>query len=138
MMEFSFRKSPPLTSGIREQIIVIYLSKNPDEQRKMLEELPKNRNQFEVLNITVPVLILWGEDDAIFLIKDAVELQKQLDAQLEIIPKAGHALPAEQPKAFNEALRNFIEAIQLFIILFEKKLKPIIFVKIAQNDIQKT
>ena len=111
MMEFSFRKTPPLTSGIREQIIGIYLSKNPDEQRKMLEELPKNRNQFEVLNITVPVLILWGEDDAIFLIKDAVELQKQLDAQLEIIPKAGHALPAEQPKAFNEALRNFIEAI---------------------------
>lgn len=111
MMEFSFRKKPPLPAKIRKQTLGIYLSKHPVEQRKMLEELPSNRQQFEALNITVPVFILWGEEDQIFLTSDALELQAQLDAQLEIIPKAGHALPAEQPKAFNQSLKKFIQSI---------------------------
>jgi pimeloyl-ACP methyl ester carboxylesterase len=109
MLEFAFRKAPPLPSGVREQTIGVYLAKNPEEQRKMLENLPENRKQFRDLNIELPVLILWGEDDEIFLTSDAKELQEQLGAKLIIIPKAGHSLPAEQPKDFNKALRAFIE-----------------------------
>src|SRR5690554_1145904 len=109
MMDFSFRKAPMLPAVIREQAIGIYLSKNPEEQRKMLEDLPKNRAQFKSLDISIPVLILWGEDDEIFLISDAHQLQAQLDAELVIVPKAGHSLPVEQPKDFNQVLKQFIE-----------------------------
>ncbi|HZH87127.1 MAG TPA: alpha/beta hydrolase [Brumimicrobium sp.] len=109
MLNFAFGKAPRLPSGIREQTIGIYLSKNPKEQRKMLEDLPENRMKFKELAINIPVLILWGEDDEIFLTSDAKELQAQLGAELIIIPKAGHGLPVERPKAFNNALRSFIE-----------------------------
>lgn len=111
MLDFTFRKAPKLPAGIREQTIGIYLAKNPEEQRELLENLPQNRNEFRDLDIDVPVLILWGEEDEIFLISDAEELQAQLGAKLIIIPKAGHSLPAEQPKAFNKALSEFIEEI---------------------------
>ncbi len=108
---FAFRKPPKLTAGMREQTLGVYMSKNPEEQRKMLNNLPKNREKFEELKINKPVLILWGEDDEIFLTENAKELKEQLDAQLIIIPKAGHSLPAEQPKDFNKALRDFIEGL---------------------------
>ena len=110
MMDFAFSKPPKLTSNLREQTIGIYFSKNPVEQRKMLEDLPKNRTQFRELNITIPVLVLWGAEDEIFLTSDARQLQTQLDAELVIIPKAGHSLPFEQAKDFNQALRKFIES----------------------------
>lgn len=109
MLDFAFRKKPPLTASMREQTIGLYLSKNPKEQRKMLERLPSNRERYKQLEINIPVLVLWGEDDEIFKTDDAKALQNQLDAELEIIPKAGHGLPAEQSKNFNKALKGFLE-----------------------------
>lgn len=108
MLNFASRKPMTFTKGVRKQILGFYLSKNPIEQREMLENLPENRNQFVDLKINKPVLILWGEDDEVFLIEDAKQLQEQLGAKLVVIPKAGHSLPIEQPKDFNKELREFI------------------------------
>lgn len=112
MMRFAFRKPPHFTSGIKEQILGFYMSKYPVEQRVMLENLPENRNEFIKLDINVPVLILWGEEDQVFLKEDGKQLQEQLGAKMVIIPKAGHSLPVEQPKKFNKALRSFIEGVE--------------------------
>lgn len=112
MMDFSFYNPPFLTSTMREQAIGIYVSKNPEEQKKLLEDLPSNRASFQELNIEIPVLILWGEEDEIFLVEDAYQLQKQLDAKLKVIPGAGHSLPVEEPDEFNKALQDFISKIQ--------------------------
>lgn len=108
LMNFSFHKPPPLTSGMREGTIGIYFSKHPEEQAKLLDELPSNRAWMNG-RVDMPVLILWGEEDEVFLVREAKELQEQLDAKLKIIPKAGHALPEERPKEFNESLEAFIE-----------------------------
>ncbi|PWH85294.1 alpha/beta fold hydrolase [Brumimicrobium oceani] len=113
MFSFAFRKPPKLPKFIRTQTLGVYLSQNPEEQRSLLLNLPQNRKAFEHLNIKTPTLILWGEDDEIFLVKDAKELQKQLNAELIVIPKAGHGLPSEKPKAFNEALNSFIQRIEM-------------------------
>ncbi|WP_107039021.1 alpha/beta fold hydrolase [Brumimicrobium mesophilum] len=112
MLSFASLKPHIFTKDIREQILGFYLSKNPEEQIEMISNLPKNRVQFEDLKIDKPVLILWGEDDEVFLIDDAKQLQEQLNAELVIIPKAGHSLPVEQPKDFNRALRSFIEKVE--------------------------
>lgn len=111
MLNFASKNPRTFTKGIREQILGFYLSKNPEEQKKLLNNLPENRSQFKDLKINKPVLILWGEDDEVFLIEDAKQLQQQLNAELIIIPKAGHSLPVEQPKDFNKALRSFIEKV---------------------------
>jgi pimeloyl-ACP methyl ester carboxylesterase len=62
--------------------------------------------------ITVPTLLIWGESDArspltvANAFKDAIA-----DADLVVIPKAGHMSNLEQPEAFNEAIRQFVRAL---------------------------
>ena len=109
MLSFSFYKPPFIPGFIKKQCIGLYLSQNPKEQRALLRDLPKNRKDFITLDIPIPTLILWGEEDQIFFPSEGQELQEQLDGKFVIIPKAGHALPVEQKRAFNEALEDFIQ-----------------------------
>ncbi len=108
LLNFAFRKPPMIPSGIRKETIGLYFSKHPEEQAKLLKELSLNRNTMSG-GVKLPTLILWGEDDQVFLVREAKELQQILDAELKIIPKAGHSLPEEQSKQFNEELLRFIE-----------------------------
>lgn len=107
LLNFSFRSPPMLPDGVKEETIGLYFSKYPEQQAKLLEELPSNRERMSG-GVDLPALILWGEDDQVFLEREANELQSMLEAELKIIPKAGHALPEEQPKSFNEELLRFI------------------------------
>ncbi|XP_076914206.1 uncharacterized protein LOC143573132 [Bidens hawaiensis] len=56
------------------------------------------------------VLIIWGEEDNIFLLDKAKELQEMLgeNASLEVMKKASHVPQIEQPKAFNNILYKFL------------------------------
>jgi pimeloyl-ACP methyl ester carboxylesterase len=65
--------------------------------------------------ITVPTLIVVGEDDAITPPAEAEAMQSAIlsahpntTAPLARIPDAGHLAPLENPAAFNQALRDFL------------------------------
>jgi 3-oxoadipate enol-lactonase len=62
--------------------------------------------------INIPVLILHGAEDQI-IPKSEVDLMKNgiKIVKLQIIPAAGHLLNLEQPDLFNQAIRNFIQAL---------------------------
>lgn len=65
--------------------------------------------------LTMPVLILWAEKERVLLFDQRLLkwLRKRLpDAEVVTIPRTGHMLLEEQPKAANEALRRFIEAVE--------------------------
>ena len=58
--------------------------------------------------IAVPTLVLWGDDDR----RSPMHVAKQLadaipNAELAIIPNAGHLSNMEQPEAFNAHVRGF-------------------------------
>lgn len=108
LMNFVFKSPPFLTAGIRKETIGLYFSKFPEKQAELLSELPDNRD-WVAGNIGVPVLILWGEDDEVFLVDEAEELKQMLNAKLIVIQDAGHSLPEEKPKQFNRALVDFIQ-----------------------------
>jgi len=56
-----------------------------------------------------PVLIMAGEEDTLIPSSEAELMRARLgDAQLHILPKAGHLINLEQPEAFNKILANFI------------------------------
>jgi len=57
-----------------------------------------------------PVLILWGEHDALFPVSLARRLKEHLGgrAQLEIIPNTAHAPIVEAPKTINSLLLRFL------------------------------
>jgi len=71
---------------------------------RIIQSLPK---------ITVPTLVLVGENDKQFLAATDYMALKIPDATKEIIPDAGHAANINQPELFNKAVLNFITRIGL-------------------------
>ena len=59
--------------------------------------------------ISVPTLVVVGEEDVITDVSVARTMYRQIpQAELAIIPKAGHLSNLEQPEAFNLALAQFL------------------------------
>jgi len=60
--------------------------------------------------ITVPTLVIYGENDGSFLVDAARELAAEIPgAVLEMVAGAGHSPQYECPEVFNEALRRHLE-----------------------------
>jgi pimeloyl-ACP methyl ester carboxylesterase len=63
----------------------------------------------KVKDISLPTLIVVGEDDMLTPVKYAKFLNEAIPGSvLTIIPKAGHLVMMEQPEQFNAALGNFL------------------------------
>jgi pimeloyl-ACP methyl ester carboxylesterase len=61
--------------------------------------------------ITVPTLILCGDEDALTPLKESEVMHAAIpDSQLGVIPGAGHASCVEHPAAFSALLSSFIRA----------------------------
>ena len=59
-------------------------------------------------HIAVPTLLIWGELDARSPLSVARSFEEAIpDAELVVIPGAGHVSNLERPKAFNDAVREF-------------------------------
>jgi 3-oxoadipate enol-lactonase len=62
--------------------------------------------------LSKPVLIIHGADDQIVPLAEAQSLQQTIpNAQLAVLPDAGHLPNLEQPELFNIAVRNFLKGI---------------------------
>jgi len=74
--------------------------------------LGKADNRPDLANIDVPALILHGEEDSIFPVRIAEELEAGIpDARLVAIPLAGHTPNLEQPEVSNEAILGFLGSV---------------------------
>jgi len=61
---------------------------------------------------TLPVLVITGEADEIVPTEQSIRLAGELpDAQLVVIPQAGHVPHEEQPAAFLEAVEAFVQSL---------------------------
>jgi pimeloyl-ACP methyl ester carboxylesterase len=59
-------------------------------------------------SIAVPTLLIWGELDARSPLSVAQDFEQAIpDAQLVVIPNAGHMSNLERPGPFNDAVREF-------------------------------
>lgn len=61
--------------------------------------------------ITVPTLIVCGDEDVLTPVKESEAMHAAIaDAQLAVLPGAGHASCVEHPAAFNAVLSGFVQA----------------------------
>jgi pimeloyl-ACP methyl ester carboxylesterase len=74
------------------------------------EAMKARRDQTDVLpSIAVPTLVMVGEADALVPLDVAETFAKSIpDADLVVIPEAGHVTNLENPEAFNAALTEFL------------------------------
>jgi pimeloyl-ACP methyl ester carboxylesterase len=58
--------------------------------------------------ITVPTLLIWGEQDVRSPLSVACQFERAIpDAHLVVIPRAGHVSNLERPEQFSETVREF-------------------------------
>jgi pimeloyl-ACP methyl ester carboxylesterase len=70
-------------------------------------------NAFDVMDqlerIDLPTLIIVGEEDKLTPVKYSKHLNQAVEGSIQaIIPRAGHLVMLEQPKQFNDTLREFL------------------------------
>ena len=70
-------------------------------------------NRFDLMDrvheVALPTLILCGEEDRMTPLKYSEYLRDRIPgARLVVIPRAGHMVMLEQPRAVNEAIAEFL------------------------------
>ncbi len=77
-----------------------------------LEALRTRRDSTPTLpTISVPTLVICGDEDALTPVKESEAMHAAIpDAQLAVIPGAGHASCVEHPAAFNAVLSGWLQA----------------------------
>ena len=59
--------------------------------------------------VSVPTLIVWGENDRTISVKDARQFHERIPASsLVLIPGCAHSVPLEKPAELTETLGRFI------------------------------
>lgn len=63
----------------------------------------------EMQTISVPTLIVWGQEDAVFPIRNADRLSLDIKGSIKVVfPETGHLSQLEKPEAFNKIVRDFL------------------------------
>ncbi|WP_299430549.1 alpha/beta fold hydrolase [uncultured Meiothermus sp.] len=93
-----------------EQVRQTFLAADPGRTIASLKGLADRPDSVPLLpTITVPVLILVGEEDTLTPPAEARRMADGIpDNRMLIIPGAGHLSNLENPKAFNTALQGFL------------------------------
>jgi pimeloyl-ACP methyl ester carboxylesterase len=70
-------------------------------------------DSFDTLRaVTVPALVVAGEQDALSTLADAQAMVDALpEARLVVVPRSGHLTAVEAPEAFNAAAREFLSSL---------------------------
>lgn len=108
----TFRYNP----GLVEQVRRIMLESSPEGIVAALLGMKERPDSTALLGqIPFPVLVVYGEDDAIVQNSEAEEMATQLDhGHLVSIPDAGHLLNLEQPVLFNQVVRDYQSILENF------------------------
>ncbi|MEW6364513.1 MAG: alpha/beta fold hydrolase [Acidobacteriota bacterium] len=86
-----------------------FASLDMDAVRELLLAFSRLNLTSELHRITVPTLVMVGEDDVLKPRKYSEIIAREIqNAELVVVPKAGHALPIEQPGIFNSLVLGFI------------------------------
>ena len=80
---------------------------------KILFPIPNRRLAKRLYRVTADTLVLWGASDRLMVPAYATRWKALIpSARVEVIEKAGHMLPYEQPEAFVRAVSRFLHGNQ--------------------------
>jgi pimeloyl-ACP methyl ester carboxylesterase len=110
LLRATFYRPPRVPGFALKSIYRAAFSQHVEEKRRMMENVRSSYRDGHREYPTQQTLILWGEHDKLFPPELAWRLADALgnDAQVTIIPKAGHAANLERPAAFNHRLIEFL------------------------------
>jgi pimeloyl-ACP methyl ester carboxylesterase len=100
--------TPNAPTELVEEMRKVVSTFHPRGFRLMARSLAESDMNDLLPRIQVPTLLLWGADDLRSPIPVAERFVDAIpNAELKVIPRAGHVSNMEQPEMFNEHLRRF-------------------------------
>ena len=95
--------------GVYEELVQSIEKIRDASYRKTLEASVAQDRDAPIENITVPTLIMYGEEDTVYPPELARAMASRIPgAQLAMIKSAGHLANLEQPEEFNRILLEFL------------------------------
>lgn len=111
LMAFAVFRQVRLPDFFLNDFIETLYNVNREEKLQLLKGLTIGQNDVVRLSpIKQEVLIIWGDNDRIFLLEKAQELKEILggNVKLEVIKNAAHVPQLEHPQEFNNILKNYL------------------------------
>lgn len=100
-------------SELVEEMSTIVSSFHPSGFRMMARTLAETDSTALLATIAVPTLLLWGEDDRRSPLEVAEGFRDRIpQAELHVIPDAGHVSNMEQPDRFNADVARFCGSVR--------------------------
>jgi len=98
---------------VAEHVLAMMRGTNPEGAAAALRGRAERRDYVDMLRtISVPTLVVVGQDDEFTPIRDAQRIQDQIpDATLAVIEGAGHLPNLERPADFNRELARFLDTV---------------------------
>lgn len=104
-----FASEPPAT--VRSLFETMAADVRPASMQKALLIQAETDQRDLLTRIDIPTLLIWGELDARSPLSVARQFEQAItDAELVVIPGAGHLSNLERPERFNQAVREFCRA----------------------------
>jgi len=103
----------PSSEGLAEAVLDIMWTSSPSGVAGALLALADRPDQRSHLDeLRMPTLVMTGADDTLIPPSESAELARGIPrAELIVIPGAGHLVAYEQPTAFNDGLKAWLEAL---------------------------
>lgn len=97
--------------AVVQHVMEMMLTTPPAGAAAALRGRAERQDYTEILSqIAAPTLIVVGDQDAFTPVSDAKYMHERIpQSELVVIEQAGHMPNLEQPEAFNQALRGFLE-----------------------------
>ena len=86
---------------------------SPEDVAQVQRGMAERPDSVDTLNtINVPTLLVTGEEDLLTGVNESELMRQHIpNAQLRVVPKAGHYSPWEQPQEAGKLLRQFLDGI---------------------------
>jgi pimeloyl-ACP methyl ester carboxylesterase len=110
LVNLSTYRNPWMPRFLLSQSYYEYFAANHEEQKELLTTLQNENERHTDTTFLdgIETMVLWGEKDELFSLKEGAKFALAVGAKLEVIPKAGHAPQADRPFRFTRVVTEYI------------------------------
>ncbi|MDV5167583.1 alpha/beta hydrolase [Photobacterium rosenbergii] len=105
-----FYEPKKMPDFVANQIYSSYFFPYKKEKVTLIQSLVDDRTRIANANTEdfPPTMIIWGDSDNIFPLKNGIELSKHLSSAIVVLPETAHGVTNEQPGTVSKLLKIFI------------------------------
>lgn len=95
---------------VADQIYTSYFSPYKKEKETLIQSLVDDRTRIAKAETEKfpPTMLIWGENDKIFPLKNGIALSKHLNSAIVVLPETAHGVTNEHPETVSNLLKIFI------------------------------